>query len=263
MKKGDFFYELLLYNNGINIIVTGSRRLIMKRVEMKEKAKDIIKGKVFFSFIIVFLYGVIMSIPDALFSATRAGENNGVLIAFSTISLIGTIFLLPIRYGVVLYFHDISNGRDGKVEGFFAPYKEKFWQEMLKARLLANIYIALGTICLIVPGIYLALKYSQIEYCFLENKQMKYKEAMNKSAEIMKNNKMERFVLGLSFIGWYLLIPLTLGFILIYLLPYIEATTLQFYYAKSGFSSPSDQEVIFGDSAEVEIKDAPNEDFWK
>lgn len=74
---------------------------------------------------------------------------------------------------------------------------------MIKARLLANVYIFLGTICFIIPGIYMAFKYSQIEYCFLENKQMKYNEAMNRSAEIMKNNKMELFVLYLSFIGWF------------------------------------------------------------
>lgn len=38
MQKGDFFLRTIMYNNGINI-VAGSRRFIMKRVEMKEKAK--------------------------------------------------------------------------------------------------------------------------------------------------------------------------------------------------------------------------------
>ncbi|HQC54488.1 MAG TPA: DUF975 family protein [Clostridia bacterium] len=234
----------------------------MKRLEMKDKAKDVIKGKVLFSFLVIFIYGVLISIPDVFLSFAKLGDEYSVLISIgSLIAFIGTIFLYPIRYGVILYFHDISNGRDGKLEGFFTPYKEKFWQEMIKARLLANFYIFLGTICLIIPGIYLALKYSQIEYCFLENKQIKYKEAMDKSAEIMKNNKMELFILGLSFFGWVLLIPLTLGFISIYLAPYMEATALQFYYAKSGFSvSP---EVIIIDRDEAEKRNTFNDDPWK
>lgn len=230
----------------------------MNRLAMKEKAKGVIKGKVFFSFIVVFLYGLMMSIPNTLSVIAQSGENKALLAVGSIISLVGIILLSPTRYGVILYFHNITNGREGKLEGYFIPYKEKFWQEMIKARLLANVYILLGTICFIIPGIYMAFKYSQIEYCFLENKQMKYNEAMNRSAEIMKNNKMELFVLYLSFIGWFLLALLTFGLILIYVQPYIEATALQFYYEKSGFSAPSDSEVVLVDNEAEENKTSNN-----
>jgi uncharacterized membrane protein len=235
----------------------------MNRLEMKEKAKGVIKGKVFFSFIVVFLYGLMMSIPNTLYAGVQSGKNNALLAVGSIISLVGTILLSPTRYGVILYFHNITNGREGKLEGYFIPYKEKFWQEMIKARLLANVYIFLGTICFIIPGIYMAFKYSQIEYCFLENKQMKYNEAMNRSAEIMKNNKMELFVLYLSFIGWFLLALLTFGLILIYVEPYIEATAVQFYYEKSGFSSSSNPEDIFMNGESAEEKNISNNHFYK
>lgn len=235
----------------------------MNRIEMKNKAKETIKGKVFFSFIVILLYGLIMGLPDMLIpiSGSREAAFAGI---GSLIAAVLSIFLIPVRFGVAQYFHDISNGREGRIDGFLAPYKEKFWEEMIKARLIATIYTILGMICFVIPGIFMALKYSQIEYCFLDNKQIKYKEAMSRSAEIMKNNKMDLFVLYLSFFGWMLLIPLTLGVLAIFVGPYMEAAMIQFFYAKSGSIPSSEPEVVVIEEispAKEEKKD--DSDFWK
>lgn len=46
---------------------------------------------------------------------------------------------------------------------------------------------------------------------------------------MMRGNKGRLFVLYLSFFGWYLLVPLTLGIILIWLAPYLSTTVALFY----------------------------------
>lgn len=237
--------------------------VFMNRIEMKNKAKEVLKGKVFFSFVVVLLFGLVMGLPDMLIPISGSGERAFAAIGSLFAAVLG-IFLIPVRFGVVQYFHDISNGREGRIDDFLTPYKEKFWEEMIKARLIASIYTVLGLICFIIPGIYMAFKYSQIEYCFLDNKQIKYKEAMDKSAQIMKNNKMELFVLSLSFIGWMLLIPLTLGILAIYVAPYLEATMLQFYYAKSGTLPSSQPEVVvIEDISSTKEEKKEDSDFWK
>lgn len=55
------------------------------------------------------------------------------------------------------------------------------------------------------------------------------KEYVDESIRLMKGNKWELIFLGLSFILWLFLIILTLGFILIYLGPYMNQTFANFY----------------------------------
>ena len=45
----------------------------------------------------------------------------------------------------------------------------------------------------------------------------------------MKGYKGDYFVFLLSFIGWFLLVPFTLGIILIWLLPYILVAQIIYY----------------------------------
>ena len=47
--------------------------------------------------------------------------------------------------------------------------------------------------------------------------------------EIMNGHKFDLFILGLSFIGWYFLVGITFGIASIYVLPYMSATTANFY----------------------------------
>ena len=62
-----------------------------------------------------------------------------------------------------------------------------------------------------------------------ENPKTGAKDAINQSKAMMEGHKTEYFVLGLSFIGWYLLLPLTLGILGIWLVPYVTATQINFY----------------------------------
>lgn len=68
-------------------------------------------------------------------------------------------------------------------------------------------------------------------YILADNPGMTAREALNESKRITKGHKLELFILELSFIGWYLLIPLTLGLIVIWLAPYTNATLANYYIA--------------------------------
>ncbi len=66
-------------------------------------------------------------------------------------------------------------------------------------------------------------------YIMAENPDIDALDAITKSREMMRGNKFSLFILKLSFFLWYLLIPFTLGLISIYVTPYIEAATANFY----------------------------------
>lgn len=63
------------------------------------------------------------------------------------------------------------------------------------------------------------------------NPDMTAREALRESKRMTHGDKGKRFVLKLSFIGRYLLIPLMLGLIVIWLAPYIHATFANYYLA--------------------------------
>lgn len=54
-------------------------------------------------------------------------------------------------------------------------------------------------------------------------------DIIKESVQLMKGKKFDLFILRLSFLGWVLLIPLTLGLAAIYVIPYIVAADTVFY----------------------------------
>ena len=71
-------------------------------------------------------------------------------------------------------------------------------------------------------------------YILAENPGISPMEAIKRSKEMMQGHKMEYFLLVLSFFGWALLAPFTLGILCIWLLPYMQATMANYYRSLKG-----------------------------
>lgn len=121
-----------------------------------------------------------------------------------------------------------SAGGTPKFRDFFAPFKRL--GRWLGFVLMMGLRIILWSFLFIVPGIIAALRYSQATYLMLEDPDMGINDSLRKSGELMRGYKGKLFVLDLSFILWMLLIPVTFGLIALYLRPYMELTSVQFYY---------------------------------
>ena len=91
-------------------------------------------------------------------------------------------------------------------------------------------------------------------YILAENPGMSAMDAIEKSMIMMHGHKMDFFVLGLSFIGWYLLCSVTFGIAGIWVIPYASTTIANFYNKIKG--AP---EVIEATEEEV-TPDAPAEE---
>lgn len=73
------------------------------------------------------------------------------------------------------------------------------------------------------------IEYSQTHFIIAENPTIGIKNAMKLSKKITNGHKAELALLKASFFGWYLLIPLTAGLILFYLIPYMKLTFANAY----------------------------------
>jgi len=67
-----------------------------------------------------------------------------------------------------------------------------------------------------------------------DNTESYFKEAVEESEKLMKNNRWNYFWLGLTFIGWFILSLFTFSIGLLWLVPYIIVTSIVFYEDRAG-----------------------------
>ena len=129
--------------------------------------------------------------------------------------------------GVTNYFYQISEGKSPKVSAIFSGFNH-YMSNMLICFARGAITLV-WTILLIVPGIIVGLMYSQTNFIATNNPDKKLREVLRESADLMRGRKLELFLLKLSFIGWFLLSVLTLGILLLWVLPYYKTTLANYY----------------------------------
>ena len=95
---------------------------------------------------------------------------------------------------------------------------------------LRDLFTALWSLLLVVPGIVKHYEYLMVPYIIAENPAMDYKEAFQISKQMKDGEKMEAFIMDLSFLGWYLLSAVTCGLLAIfYVNPYVQASFAEMY----------------------------------
>jgi uncharacterized membrane protein len=101
---------------------------------------------------------------------------------------------------------------------------------MVLTQFLKSLYTLLWTLLLIIPGIVKHYEYRMIPYLLADFPEMSKDDAFRISKEMMNGNKMNAFILDLSFIGWHILSAVTLGIVgIFYVNPYVNATNAELY----------------------------------
>ncbi len=198
----------------------------MNRQEIKLLAKEQIKGNIFMYFVASLIVSVIIGAISTL------GANGSIVGSRITtnisLSSIADVIVAPVlMMGLTYIALDIRNGLGVKIERVFNGFYD--FVRVWCTNFLVGLFTILWTLLFIIPGIVKGLGYSMAPYIIAENKDVSATEAIKKSTAMMYGHKWELFVLHLSFIGWYLLVPLTLGLIFIYLSPYIKLAEVNFY----------------------------------
>ena len=139
------------------------------------------------------------------------------------------LFLVIAISGVSIWatytFQDLYNGKSDwsslKNDGNFFRY--------VVCYILQGFVVLCWSLLLIIPGIVKSLAYSQTFYILRENPQMSPWEAMKESEKMMAGHKTDMFIFGLSFIGWVILVPFTLGIGYLFFVPYVLTSYASYY----------------------------------
>ena len=151
---------------------------------------------------------------------------NNMTMSYSTQGL-WTLLCLPLSWGFAIYFLNLIRNEDIRYERLFDGYKD--FVRLFLAGFLVNLAVFIGILLFIVPGIIIAMMFSQTEYILKDDKEISAADAIMKSMRMMEGHKAELFWLIFSFIGWFILACLTLGIGFLFLAPYFNTTMAHYY----------------------------------
>ena len=146
------------------------------------------------------------------------------------ISTLITLFVLylssSIQVGISQFCLDIYNG---KGINFTTTFNSFDTIKPLVVTLILTVVIMVGFILLIIPGVILALMYSQVYYILAENPNIGILETFKKSEKLMRGKKLQLFVFSLRFMFYAFLGIFTLFIWWIWLIPRYSVAFAGFY----------------------------------
>ncbi len=133
----------------------------------------------------------------------------------------------PLYLGISQYFLNFKRGNNPKIEDLFSGFSNL--GSSIALYFVTVIFIVLWSLLLIIPGLIAGIRYSMAFYVLCDNPDMGAMNALNKSKEMMRGNKMQLFWLWLSFFGWSLCCVFTFGIGFLWLIPYVSLSIVNFY----------------------------------
>jgi len=207
----------------------------MENSQIMEEAYASLKGKWGLAIGGNLLFAII-SMAVALVGWGIAGADWGA-------NLTSLIFAPPLTIGMTIFSLNISRDNNPEIDNLFIPFKTS-WVNAILAYFMMGVLVAVGFILLIIPGIIVALMFSQVFFIMGEDNEISAYDALVKSMNMMKGYKWKFFRIALRIIGLAILCIFTLGIGFIWLLPYQNVVYAKFYDDIKNNPSFKNQEYI-------------------
>ena len=221
--------------------------MMWNRAELKMRGNMAFKKNYVSAVVVALLMGIFGTVSGES-SARRVSENSdiysgnlfnvgmitGLLAGIATvvilIVLVAKVFVGNLlKMGGYRFFILNQTAQPG-IGTLLDGFRSGHYVNIVLTMFLRDIFTALWSLLLVVPGIVKHYEYLMVPYIIAENPAMDYKEAFQISKQMMDGEKMEAFIMDLSFLGWYLLSAVTCGLLAIfYVNPYVQASFAEMY----------------------------------
>ena len=218
------------------------------RQQVKEQAKQIMKRNYWKMFVVTLIASTLTGEKTTIIERIQDFASNHlsyeappifyssnfqyIFYSFISIaSILGILYTIFIGNVIVVgknrYFikNHVENPELGEI---FSGFKGNYLN-VVKIMFLMDLKTLLWLFLFIVPGIIKAYEYSMIPYLLAENPNLSADEAFFLSKQMTTGQKVNLFVLDLSFLGWIILGALCCGIGLLFVQPYPEATKAEVY----------------------------------
>ncbi len=221
--------------------------MMWNRAELKMRGNMAFKKNYVSAVVVALLMGIFGTVSGES-SARRVSENSdiysgnlfnvgmitGLLAGIATvvilIVLVAKVFVGNLlKMGGYRFFILNQTAQPG-IGTLLDGFRSGHYVNIVLTMFLRDLFTALWSLLLVVPGIVKHYEYLMVPYIIAENPAMDYKEAFQISKQMMDGEKMEAFIMDLSFLGWYLLSAVTCGLLAIfYVNPYVQASLAEMY----------------------------------
>lgn len=221
--------------------------MMWNRAELKMRGNMAFKKNYVSAVVVALLMGIFGTVSSES-SARRVSENSdiysgnlfnvgmitGLLAGIATvvilIVLVAKVFVGNLlKMGGYRFFILNQTAQPG-IGTLLDGFRSGHYVNIVLTMFLRDLFTTLWSLLLVVPGIVKHYEYLMVPYIIAENPAMDYKEAFQISKQMMDGEKMEAFIMDLSFLGWYLLSAVTCGLLAIfYVNPYVQASFAEMY----------------------------------
>lgn len=179
---------------------------------------------------------------QGMFNSLTPGQRIGVIAGLSgaativiAFSVVLKIFVFnPLKVGCYTFFKDNVQDPPAGFDSIGLGFRN--YGHTFVTLFLTDLFIALWTLLLIIPGIVKSYSYRMVPYILAEHPELSATETIARSKEMMNGHKWHAFCYDLSFIGWYILEILTLGILgLFWVDPYKYNSDAVLYLAVRDF----------------------------
>ena len=221
--------------------------MMWNRAELKMRGNMAFKENYVSAVVVALLMGIFGTVSGES-SARRVSENSDIysgnlfnvgmitgLLAGITTVVILIVLVAKVFVGNLLKmggyrFFILNQTAQPGIGTLLDGFRSGHYVNIVLAMFLRDLFTALWSLLLVVPGIVKHYEYLMVPYIIAENPAMDYKEAFQISKQMMDGEKMEAFIMDLSFLGWYLLSAVTCGLLAIfYVNPYVQASFAEMY----------------------------------
>ena len=215
------------------------------RAELKENAKQLLRVNYWPAVVAALVYAIAAgSSGGGSASSSNSGNYDSgtaaaILIAVLMVMIVSIVLKIfvfnPLAVGAIRFF---ANGKRGtaQLSDLGMVFKSGYYVNTVKVMFLRDLFVGLWTLLFIIPGIIKAYEYFFIPYLLSDNPGLDSDHAFARTKQMTDGQKMDIFVLDLSFIGWVILSVFTCGILAIfYVNPYILFTKAELYHKLGGY----------------------------
>lgn len=159
------------------------------------------------NYVILLKIALVFIVVSIVFNAINLMANHQAGVVSLT-GLISSVIQTILEIGVIKIGLDIVDGKTPDFKDIYSNYNR--FIEFFLTSLIVGIFIIVGFILLIIPGIYLAVRYQFTPYIVVDKK-LAYKKAWDTSAGMVKGKWMQVFLFDLILVGLNILGALALG----------------------------------------------------
>lgn len=219
----------------------------MNRAALKEDAKSILNSHFSFYFLL-FLPAFILEVIGGIIFGINATDYLEPSDGVSTlITVVAALLAIGMSFVCLDAMREKLTYENPLQKSMFLFHNGDYFLGTLLISIIQYIFVILWTILLIVLGIIKSMAYSQSFFIYRDaidrGEHISYTDAITRSRQMMDGHKWEYFVMGLSFIGWLILVSVTAGIAAIWVQPYMSLSFANYYNELSREQNAKDGQV--------------------